>query len=69
MSQGEESLGEESKGDEEPMRRGGPTRGPDGRTRAEEWTREWKVCDDLFLAKHQNVSDSPGMEALGLRIN
>ena len=29
----------------------------------------WEICDDLLLAKHQNVSRSPGFEALGLRVN
>ena len=29
----------------------------------------WELCYDLLLAKHDNVSASPGFEALGLRIN
>ena len=28
----------------------------------------WEICDDLSLAKYQNVSASLGMEVLGLRI-
>ena len=29
----------------------------------------WEICDDILLAKHDNVSASPGFELLGLRIN
>ena len=29
----------------------------------------WELCYDLLLAKHDNVSASPGFEALGLRPN
>ena len=29
----------------------------------------WEICVDLLLAKHNNVSVSPGFESPGLRIN
>ena len=29
----------------------------------------WEICDDLLLAKKDNVSGSPGFKALGLRVN
>ena len=29
----------------------------------------WEICDDLLLAKKDNVSFSPGFELLGLRVN
>ena len=29
----------------------------------------WEICDDLLLAKHDNVSARPTFELLGLRIN
>ena len=29
----------------------------------------WEICYDLALAKHDNVSESPGYESLGLRVN
>ena len=29
----------------------------------------WEICYDLILAKAENVSTSPGFEALGLRVN
>jgi hypothetical protein len=29
----------------------------------------WEICDDLLMAKCDNVSSAPGFEALGLRIN
>ena len=29
----------------------------------------WEICGDILLAKHANVSTSPGFEAVGLRIN
>lgn len=29
----------------------------------------WEICYDLMLAKNENVSDSPGFEAFGLRVN
>ena len=29
----------------------------------------WEICGDILLAKHANVSTSPGFEALGLRMN
>ena len=29
----------------------------------------WEICDDLLLAKMENVSASPGLESLGLRVN
>ena len=28
----------------------------------------WEICDDLLLAKMENVSASPGFEPLGLRV-
>ena len=29
----------------------------------------WELCYDLMLATSDNLSDSPGFEALGLRVN
>ena len=29
----------------------------------------WEICYDLLLAKGDNVSESPGFEAVGLRVN
>jgi len=29
----------------------------------------WETCDDLLLAREHNVSQSPGCEGLGLRVN